>query len=197
MLSFVYFILFSVHAFALTPLVYSNGLTDSSKPAISGNHKSNYVEMKLPFEPAQELRLRLEDRLGSPLKNRGEAHVTVITPVEFAVLKPVMSLDEIAELANSQMPSRHRAKPICVGEGRATVDGNLEKTYFVVLSAPSLLRVRQAIAKEFIAKGGRSDAFIPDDFYPHVTLGFTKRDLFESDGVIKDEKTCVYSLRLR
>ena len=34
------------------------------------------------------------------------------------------------------------------------------------------------------------------DFYPHITLGFTKRDLHFEDGVRKDKSTCVADLNL-
>lgn len=186
----------SFSAFALGALVCSKHLTDPPTPALRANHKDNYIEMSLPFEPAEALRVKLEERLSQPLKNRGEAHITVITPLEFEALKSVLSLDEIAALANRMMPGRrHRAKPLCIGVGEAMLDGHVEKTYFVVVSAPFLLRVRHAIEHAFAEKGGKRGVFLPEDFYPHITLGFTKRDLYERDGVIKNENACVYQLR--
>lgn len=195
MRAFVYFLLFLLPAHGFAALVCSKRLTDPSSPALIANHKDNYLEMPLPYEPAQDLRVKLEKKISQTLKTRGEAHITVITPVEFEVLKSVLSLDEIAAYANTLMPGRrNRPKAICIGIGQANVDGQLEKTYYVVVSAPFLRRVRHAIEQKFVAKGGKRGAFLADDFYPHITLGFTKRDLYESDGVIKDEKSCVYDL---
>lgn len=68
------------------------------------------------------------------------------------------------------------------------------KTYFLVVGSPALLAIRKKISKLFVEKGGQAKDFVADNFFPHVTIGFTQRDLFESDGVVKDATSCILPL---
>jgi hypothetical protein len=47
----------------------------------------SHLAMNIPYIPVESLRKEVEKRLGSDLKNRGEAHITVITPPEYERLK--------------------------------------------------------------------------------------------------------------
>ena len=50
---------------------------------------SNYLAMNLPFAPMVNLFQQVEAAEKLTLKNRGEAHITVVTPVEYwNILKP-------------------------------------------------------------------------------------------------------------
>ena len=174
--------------------------------------QKNYVAMPLPFAPFSDLhrhliaRVETEQGLNSKLISRGEAHVTVLTPPEFDQLKSLISIDEINSIANALDIQNSKITPVCLGRGDAVVEGKHEQTYYVVVEAPKLLEIRRTIAETFVKRGGSLDisaasspasshaAFDAENFYPHVTVGFTKRDLFDQDGVIKSKKSCVYSL---
>jgi hypothetical protein len=60
---------------------------------------------------------------------------------------------------------------LCINSGSAEIKGRVESTYFVVVSAPKIDQIR------------RKYGFTT--YFPHVTLGFTERDLHFEDGVIK------------
>ena len=79
---------------------------------------------------------------------------------------------------------------LCVGKAEAELSGNTEQTFFVVVRSQDLLRIRQALRARLIAAGGDASAFDPADFHPHITVGFTLRDLQESDGITKDVNSC-------
>jgi 2'-5' RNA ligase len=171
--------------------------------AIDGSQEAflvqkNYLAMVTPYPPTRELLQALEARLselsGAPAKllNRGESHVTVITPPEFAVLKKSLSIDAINLIAREEKLQSAKLEALCVGRGQASLDGRLEETYFVVVRSPDLLRLRRRIEKLFRQKGGTVEAFDAERYFPHITLGFTKDDLHESQGVIKSEKTCAF-----
>ncbi|OGT48298.1 MAG: hypothetical protein A3E82_05775 [Gammaproteobacteria bacterium RIFCSPHIGHO2_12_FULL_38_11] len=49
-----------------------------------------------------------------------------------------------------------------------------------------MLNIRRQIYQEYLANGGTRQAWDPDHYYPHITVGYSLRDLHESDGVIKD-----------
>ncbi len=151
----------------------------------------NWLGMQLPYAPVRDVLEQVERNLGKVLKNRGEAHITVVTPPEFdGVLKAHLTIQEIDEIAQSKKLQNAKLEAVCIGRGEAKIDGKAEQTYFIVLKSPGLLKIREAIRQKFVAKGGKPALFAASHFYPHITIGFTKTDLHEQQGVIKDSHSC-------
>jgi 2'-5' RNA ligase len=151
-----------------------------------------YLAMNLPLEPAAETFKQLLIKERRQLTNRGEAHITVITPVEYwNVLRAKVSIQKIHEIARSSAIQRAKVDIVCLARGGAMVDGREEHAFYVVVKSADLVAIRKKIRDAFVAAGGVAKDFDPVKFYPHVTIGFTKRDLHESDGVIKDSRTCL------
>lgn len=148
----------------------------------------NYISYDLEFKPFEEMRLQLEKTLGSPLKNRGEAHITVITPPEYAKLSEKMKPEQIHALANETLVKTPKYEIICVGSGSLTIKDQVEKTYYVVVHANQLLEIRKKLAE---ASGLTKTQFDPALYFPHVTLGFTSRDLHYEEGIVKDKNSCL------
>jgi 2'-5' RNA ligase len=123
--------------------------------------------------------------LKTKLKNRGEAHITVVTPPEWKVLSQKLSIEEVHQWALDDKLHRAPYRPVCVGTYKLKDDS----TYFVVVESLALLRFRQKLKHEFDQRHGQGD-FDPEHFKPHVTLGFTHKDLHEQDGAQKDESSC-------
>ena len=171
--------------------VSASGFDGAQMPFVP---QTNYVAMPLPFAPFAELYQQLSARVPEKLISRGEAHVTVLTPPEFEKLKSHLSIDEINAITTALEIQSVKVKPFCLGRGDTVIEGKHEQTYFVVVEAAGLLKIRLAVAEEFVKRGGLPSAFIAEHFYPHGTVGFTKRDLFDQDGVIKNLKSCVYEL---
>ncbi len=153
----------------------------------------NYLAMNLPFEPMEKLFVQLQSKNDTQLTNRGEAHITVITPIEYwDVLRPQgISMSEITELGTNANIQNAKFDIVCLGQGSALVKDITEYTYYVVVESDDLIQIRKKIQEIFVSKGGDVSAFNPLNFYPHITLGYTKEDLHESNGVIKDSKSCV------
>jgi hypothetical protein len=159
---------------------------------------ANYLALDLAWEPFNKVRLGLEGVFGNPLKHRGEAHITVITPVEFDnALQGFVTMDEIEEIAHTMDLQHATVQANGVGRGTAEIARTFELTYFVLVRSADLLRIRQAVAQLYLARGGDAARFQPAHFYPHVTVGFTLRDLHESDGVIKNESARMGDVELR
>lgn len=153
----------------------------------------SYLAMDLPFAPVDRLRRTLERRLGAPLEHRGEAHVTVITPPEYdRFLRPHLRIEEIDRIALEAGIQGARFTVRCLGRGRAGIvrEGRpvTAATYFLVIESEDLLAIRRAVARALAARGGAG--FEAERFEPHVTVGFSHRDLHESDGVSKGPESC-------
>jgi hypothetical protein len=157
----------------------------------------SYLVQPVNYRPIEALRRQLETELPQPIQNRGEAHITVILAKEFqSVLKQTLSMPEINTIARSENIVGAPFEAICVGEGAALVNGKLEHSYFLVIKAEKQLQIRRKIAAAFVAKGGNPGDFDAEDFRPHITLGFTKRDLTAEDDVVKDQTSCVQSVKM-
>lgn len=148
--------------------------------------EKNYIAQNLKYPVFAALLADVERAVGRPLKNRGEAHITVITPPEWAILGRKIRGDEIGARFEENLYQSSMYEPVCVG--RASLMGM--STYFVVVKAPDLLKFRREIARLFELRGGQPGLFNPEKYSPHITLGFTERDLHEQDGAIKNESSC-------
>jgi hypothetical protein len=140
--------------------------------------RKTYAAIDFPvkhFAPALQ---QAEKAAGGSLITRGEAHLTVLTPPEYMRIEPKTRkkiLDEMKEaLASAEV------KPVCIGRGQANLNGKDEFTYFVVVDAKAVRAIREKYHLQ--------------EFYPHITLGFTKRDLHVEDGVHKDKASCISQL---
>jgi len=157
--------------------------------------ETNYLSLDLNFQSFDHLRKELEGKLGTTLKHRGEAHITVITPPEANALAKKLPMDRILKIAESMDLKNTPYRPLCVGKGELSANGKVMQTYFVVIESEGLFKVRHKIYEEYLKKGGKKEAFDPELFYPHVTLGFTDRDLHYEEGVIKGASSCLYNLK--
>jgi 2'-5' RNA ligase len=151
------------------------------------------LAMNLPYEPAMNARLDIAVLLGQKLdyfkgwNPRGEAHITVITPGEYwDALRQKLTMAEINAIALDLCIQSSDVRPLGIGSGRAVLNGKMEETFFFISESQNLLRIRREIARRFEEKGGRQGLFDPEKFYPHITIGYTLRDLHIQDGVIKD-----------
>lgn len=163
-----------------------------------GGRFSSYLAMDVNFSPIEDLfkQFSIEEKL--KLKNRGEAHITVITPVEYYdTLREKITIEEINKIAQDLGIQSSKFSASCIGRGTVKLDGESESTYYVVVSSKSLIRIRKEVERLFISRGGDRSKFFATNYHPHITLGYTKRDLHESDGVIKDLHSCYKDITIK
>ncbi len=166
-------------------------------PHESGGSLGSYISISIGFPPVKELFVSLQDREEMKLKNRGEAHITVITPIEFSqVLKEKISIKELNQLVLKENLQASKFEVICLGMGKKIINFKEERTFYLVVTSEDLLEYRRRVEKLFIQRGGRKGKFDAEHFYPHITVGFSKRDLHEQDGVIKGMNSCYAGLNM-
>lgn len=170
-----------------------------SKIHFADNSKSErpYLAMNVFYEPLIDVRTAIENIENVKLKHRGEAHITVITPPEYEKLKSVLSIELINEVALLNRIQESPFEIVCLGKGKAVENGASLSTYYLVIDSPKLLTLRHTIMALFKSRGGSSDDFNPDNFNPHITVGFTGRDLYDTDGVFKNKATCFIDVKLK
>jgi 2'-5' RNA ligase len=162
-------------------------------PFIS-QQKFDVLAMNVQYEPVLELRKQLENTLSLKLDFfrsfdlQGEAHVTVITPSEFKRLNSKLKMEELEAIAKKYDIQKARLFIQGMGSAKRNIDGKDNETFFVIVDSYELRMIRQQIFYEFTRRGGDRQAFDPSWFFPHITIGFTKKDFHEADGVLKDLK---------
>lgn len=137
----------------------------------------SYLIMNINYSPIKKLFTYLDKHLSGGLnkKNaRSEAHITVVTPPEYdQVLKGVISIQEIHNLAESMKIQDFDFTAMCIGEGKFKES----YTYYLVVHSRKLLELRKKIFDLFKKRGGNASQFDPNLFYPHITIGYTDKDL--------------------
>lgn len=157
----------------------------------------DWLGQELEFAPYEKVRTQVEKFIGKRLKHRGEAHVTLITPPEMKVLLQSTTSKAIQELAAKMDMGNTVFDVVCIGRG---VGKDRMETYFVVIKSPRFLEFREQVARLAQPSSRRlaqTSGFDPNSFYPHVTLGFTERDLHLQDGIQKNEKLCLSSANVQ
>lgn len=145
---------------------------------------SNYLAMNLEFSEYQKTFAVMKTEIPE-LKNRGEAHITVINPNEFKVLSRFLTMKEIENIA-SEIQSAQFSE-ICLGTSEA---GN-KKAFYVVVESEQLLQIRKNIAEVFYSRGGANSEFDAELFFPHITVGFIVDDVHYEQGARKDRRSCL------
>jgi hypothetical protein len=150
----------------------------------------SFLAVSMPFAPFKALFNEVVAETGARLKNRGEAHITVLTPPEVSALRSKLSMSEIESLARDEGLQQADVAPDCLGVGSVGSGSGLQQTLYVVVHSQGIANFRAKVARTFRARGGSAGAFDAERYFPHVTVGFTKRDLHEQDGVLKTVDTC-------
>lgn len=153
-----------------------------------------YLAMNIAFEPVKDLFEDIEEQTGLSLISRGEAHITVLTPKEYSALAEVLDPAEIDGIADRSRIQSSVFEIVCVGQGSQGRESGSDSTFFIVVTSPDLLDLRQTILDEYSEQGGKGFPFVATHYYPHITVGFTKTDLHEEQGVVKDQSSCIGKL---
>lgn len=112
----------------------------------------------------------------------GEAHITVITPPEMDILNKYVKESEINNIARNNKIQSSDIKLLAIGSGK----NDESETFFIIVKSENLLKIRQKISDLYVKRSKKVAKFNPNWFFPHITIGFTKKDLHEHNGIIKN-----------
>lgn len=157
------------------------------------NNSQSYISYDVNVNGVADLLNPIQERYQLLLQSRGEAHITLLTPDELGVLKKVLPLSFIQDFFEKSRPEV-KLNIYCLGKGEALLKNKLEKTFFLVIHSKELVKLRQQLFQIAIKRGVQTELvkekFIPDLYFPHITIGFTKEDLHYQQGVVKNDQSC-------
>ncbi|KAF9272799.1 hypothetical protein BGZ68_002082 [Mortierella alpina] len=164
---------------------------------------SSWVGLTLDYsyiKPVFNLIKATESIANGTLRTRGEAHITVITPPEFdRILRPAgVTIQHLDDLATTGLQKDRLQKAKfgfeCLGRVQVvSKPGNVfqQAVQIILKDYGDLVDYRWDVFSLFVKKGGNPALFDPENFSPHITLGFRHRDIFEVDGVFKRKNACI------
>lgn len=146
------------------------------KPVNMDFDRETYAAISFPVKDFSSALKRAEEAASEKLLTRGEAHLTILTPPEYMKLNAKFRKQLIHEVQHLDW-SKSPIKPVCIGHAKTELNGKSESTFYIVAEADAIAKIREK--------------YHLGEFYPHITLGYTKRDLHIEDGVKKDLSSCV------
>lgn len=149
----------------------------------------DYISLDLAYPYYKRIFDKLASTSKTNIETRGEAHITLITPPEFKILSKKIPAATLHQMAENFIKTTPSFEHVCLGIGEKFGAG---KTYFIVVKSADFLAFRISLAQKAQLPKNVFDA---EKYYPHVTLGFTLRDLHIDDGVIKDARSCPKNLQ--
>ena len=182
----------AAETFKISNAVYLSGKMPAESHIGPGAFDT-YLVQGVPLKPVYEIYEKLAGSGTKKLINRGEAHITVITPPEYnEILKPYISMQEIERMAAVRNLQSFRFKVVGIGRAEAKIESKTEETYYLIVDSKDILEFRKSVFELYKKKGGAASRFDPCHYYPHITVGFTARDLHESDGVKKGLNSLIF-----
>lgn len=149
--------------------------------------RKNTLAMKIPYFEIIKARTAIEQKIGQKLsysksfKVTGEAHIQVITPLEMKMLVKYLTANQINRVARL---NKIQASDIEI-RGIGSAKNKNSETFFILIASKNLLKIRKDIFNLYFKKSKDPSGFDPYWYFPHITIGYTIKDLNESDGIIK------------
>ncbi len=157
--------------------------------------ESDWVGIPMPYGPVEKIREELEKRIGKKLQHRGEAHITVITPPEFRILSQTLKMNTIDKIVAKEGSMKAPIKVLCLKKVTAVLGEKTEESWFISVESAELREFRNQVWRRFVANGGIPEDFAWKRWAPHITVGFTSRDLHDEDRISKEKAECTYELK--
>jgi hypothetical protein len=129
------------------------------KKIILGN--SSWLGMNFDFKYVKPV-FDLVNSTEVPLLNRGESHVTVISPPEFSVLASAgITIEQVNKIALDSKIQSSKVSLVCLGKEDVTIAGVQKIVYQIVVEIPNLVKIREQLFKLYVKQGGNTALFDP------------------------------------
>ncbi len=164
-------------------------------PAVSGALTPNnadyvphedWVGVEMKAGSVEELRKGLEKDLGRPLAPVSRARLTVVTPSEWAILRSVLKMQDLDQLARAKRLQEQGFTPGCL---KKSGDG-----YFVAVEAPEMRAFRRDVWRLYVSRGGTGEDFEWRRWHPHVPVAKVPQGTLDEDYVYKEKTPCLSAL---
>jgi len=179
---------------------------EKERKQIESLKDANTFAIDVPFESVQKMKSGVETQLGIQLKDRGEAHVTLISPTHGKILREGMitseDMQKFTKLAGSQiefsgigtippnLDAEGIKKYLEEEEEQVKIDPKFKPkgvSFFAVIRLPEAIQSKlDHLVDELNATQTDPKKHVKH-IEPHVTIGFTLKDRFDSSKTVVNE----------
>lgn len=160
--------------------------------------EANTLALDVPFSSVLKMKIELEEKLGISLKDRGEAHITLIRPIDAKILREgLLSAEDLQafETCVNQPVEISGIGTIPAGLDAIGVQSYVEDenrqaaadpkfkpkgvTFFAIIRLPEGVQAKLDALIELVNKREPNPKKHATKVNPHVTIGFTLKDRFD------------------
>lgn len=122
---------------------------------------SSWLGMNFDYQYIKPI-FNLFNSTEAPLLTRGDSHITVISPPEFAVLAAAgITIDEVNAFARQSKIQSSKVTAVCLGKEDVLLAGVQKVVYQILVKSPDLVKIREKIFLSYVKKGGNTALFDP------------------------------------
>ncbi len=190
-LSLFIFILSPI-ASAFTPTIPSELLDPKNRGDFLSHEE--WLGISFPISEIIKIKKQIEEKTGEKLFALSDSYLMLVTTQEWSILKTALKMSDVDKLFVQYKINFLKFQPHCL----ARLDGKVGEVSYsqwaLVLKDHQLLEdFRRDLRRLFRARGGLGDDYQVSRWKPLLVVGFSSREYFDQDGLIKSSQTkCVY-----
>lgn len=184
--------LFSSPLLAKTPLI-SAELLDPKHRGDFMSHEE-WLGISFPISEIIKIKKQIEETTGEKLFALSDSYLMLVTTQEWSVLKTALKMSDVDKLFLQHKLNFLKFQPHCLARLEGKVGEISYSQWALILKHSQLLEdFRRDLRRLFRARGGVGDDYQVSRWKPMLVVGFSSREYFDQDGLIKSIQTkCVY-----
>lgn len=153
-----------------------------------------WLGISFPIKELMDLKKQVEEKNQIKLFALSDAYLMLITGQEWAVLRNTLKMSDIENVFIKEDLNQIKLEPFCLAQLEGKVGDQSYSLWGLVLKDNKKLRAfRRDVRRLFRARGGQGDDFHVERWKPLLVVGFSSREFFDQDGLIKsNQANCVY-----
>lgn len=188
---FIFFI--SIHSPHAYPYVISSDLLDIKNRGEFLSHEE-WLGISFPMKELMSLKRQIEEKTQTKLFALPDSYLMLITSQEWALLKSSLKMSEIEKVFLKEKLNQVKLEPYCLAHYKGKVGDQSYTQWALILKENKKLNdFRHDVRRLFRFRGGFGDDFQVDRWKPLLVVGFTSREFFDQDGLIKSNQAeCIH-----
>lgn len=155
----------------------------------------DFLAIPFSYEAISKLREELESRFSIKLLHSEEAHLKVITPSEWRILKQQMTMDELEKLALKSSIMKMNIEPLCLSRVETLLKGKTNHSWVLLAKSSEVRHFRRDVWRYYLTKGGAAEDFQWKNWHPCITIGYSDSS-YDEEMVLKDKNKCAIDITL-
>ena len=153
-----------------------------------------WLGISFPVAEIVKIKKELEASTGEKLFALSDSYLLVVTSQEWAILRTALKMSDVEKLFMESKLNQVKLQPECLVRLEGKVGEEQYSQWGLVLKDSKPLEdFRRDLRRLFRARGGLGDDFQVSRWKPLLVVGFSSREFFDQDGLIKSNQAkCIH-----